>query len=106
VAIFRTLVFAPADDPRKPQRETAFVTGALLNAIKRDLDHYLRPYEHDPSKLLNGGAPENPRELANLNVGQPRVRLADVDKAFAGTDTKRIVRKHRRALAIALFGRC
>ena len=79
----------------------------VLDGIKRDLQHDLGPNHAGVAEVADRHLEEPFGVLGDLGVGQPGVRLADVDQ-LAGScvfDRKRVVGQHAPSLAVPPFDR-
>ena len=79
----------------------------MLDRVKCDLEHDLRSHHPGVTQVLHSHVQEAPCERRNLRVGQPGVRLADVDQLAGGgvLDRERVVGEHSLALAVSPFDR-
>src|SRR5438094_2489159 len=90
-----------ARDPRETHRVAGLVPIARLDLVERDLDHGIGHDGSDTPVVLNGVLEEVLRHLGDLLVGEPRVRLADIQKTIAVADRERVIGEHSSALAVA-----
>src|SRR5216110_541379 len=84
-------VVADAHDARKSERVARFVARRLLDAVKRDLQDHLRLDDVHRSVSRLRDLFEKLRELIDLDVGQSRIRFADVDQLPVAKNGERVI---------------
>src|SRR5438046_424080 len=101
------LVVADANDAWESKREAACMSVRPLYRVERDFQHDLRFDRVPVAHVANLHAQELLGHRRDLGVGQPCVRLADIDE-LARLDVQHgegVVGKHALALAVAPFDR-
>src|SRR5690348_10934689 len=96
VDLVHRLVVADAHDAREAQRVAAQVPARMLDGVERHLEHDLGPDHASIPLVLHRHGEEFLGVLGDLGVGQPGIRLADVDQPRGARvlDGERVVRQH------------
>src|SRR5439155_14989397 len=107
VDLLDRLVVADANDAGKSKREAACMSVRPLYRVECHFQHDLRSDRVPVAHVTNLHAQELLGHRRDLGVGQPGVRLADIDElARLGVQHgEGVVGKHALALAVAPFGR-
>src|SRR5438552_3245651 len=101
VGVANGLVLADAKHAREAHRDSRLVAFGALDALESQLEDELRLHDAHRTEALDRALADERVDLADLLVGETRIRLRERHQLVAIPQAERVVGEEARALAVA-----